>query len=117
MKLSSIPLDLEKAVQGAMIVGDGKVYYDYEEGVKKDTGGYAYDVLAPMLEYTKILVKVPGELKSSIQYVGKPIPVIFEGISGRAYQDYRKGTIELSVTAERISIADKTGIRLNGKGE
>lgn len=117
MKLSSLPIDVQKLVQGAMIAGEGKPYYDYEEGVKKDTGGYAYDCLMPMADYNKIAVKISGELKPIIPYHGKPIPVVFEGVTGKAYQNFRKGgEIEVSITAEKISVADKSNIRLN-KGE
>lgn len=36
MKLSSLPIDMEKVLQGVMLVGDGKMYNDYaEETVRK----------------------------------------------------------------------------------
>lgn len=117
MKLSSLPIDMEKVLQGVMLVGDGKMYNDYAEGVKQDTGGYAYDCLAPMLNYEKLMVKIPGKLEPIISYTGKPIPVTFEGVAGKAYQNFRKGgEIELSVMAEKISVADKSSVKLN-RGE
>ena len=98
MKLSSLPIDMEKVLQGVMLVGDGKMYNDYAEGVKQDTGGYAYDCLAPMLNYEKLTVKIPGKLEPIISYTGKPIPVTFEGVAGKAYQNFRKGgEIELRI--------------------
>ncbi len=117
MKLSSLPIDMPKVLQGVMLVGEGKPYNDYTEGVKQDTGGWAYDCLAPMLNYEKLTVKIPGELKPIIPYAGKPIPVIFEEVTGKVYQNFRKGgEIELSVMAEKISVADKSSVKLN-RGE
>lgn len=117
MKLSSLPIDVQKLAQGAMIAGEGKPYYDYEEGIKKDTGGYAYDCLMPMAEYNKVMVKVPGKQEADIKYQGKPIPVTFEGLRGNAYQNYRKGgEIEISLMAEKINMSDNRNLRIN-KGE
>lgn len=117
MKLSSLPIDMPKVVQGVMLVGDGKPYNDYIEGVKQDTGGFAYDCLAPMLNYEKLTVKIPGKSEPIIPYAGKPIPVTFEGVTGKAYQNFRKGgEIELSIMAEKISVADKSSVKLN-RGE
>ena len=53
MKLSSLPLDAERLVKGAMIVGEGRAYNDWIEGVKQDSGGYAYEVLFPEADYEK----------------------------------------------------------------
>ena len=39
-KLSVLPIDMIKLVKGAMIVGEGRPYYDYYEGIKQETGGY-----------------------------------------------------------------------------
>lgn len=117
MKLSSLPIDMPKVLQGAILVGDGKPYNDYKEGLRQDTGGHVYECISPMLDYEKIKVKIPGELKPIIPYAGKPIPVTFEGVTGKAYQNFRKGgEIELSIMAEKISVADKSSVKLN-RGE
>ena len=64
MRLSDLPLDFSGILSNAMWVGQGKIYFDYKEEVKQNTGGYAYECLCPNLAYSKVMVKVPGEQKA-----------------------------------------------------
>ena len=45
MRLSDLPLDFSGILSNAMWVGQGKIYFDYKEEVKQNTGGYAYECL------------------------------------------------------------------------
>lgn len=116
MKLSSLPIDVERLVKGAMIVGEGRAYNDWIEGVKQDSGGYAYEVLFPEADYEKSPLKVSGEQKPSIPYNGKPIPIMLEGVTAKAYQNFKTGRIELSIQAESISV-EKHNLRMNRGGD
>lgn len=116
MKLSSLPIDVQKLMCGAMIVGEGRAYNDWIEGVKQDTGGYAYEILFPEADYEKNIVKVVGEQKPIIPYNGKPIPVVLEGVNAKAYQNFKTGQIELSIYAEKIS-TERQNIKMNRGGE
>ncbi len=116
MKLSSLPIDVQKLVRGAMIVGEGRAYNDWIEGVKQDSGGYAYEVLFPEADYEKSPVKVTGEQKPIIPYNGKPIPVVLEGVTAKAYQNFKTGQIELSIHAEKISV-ERHNIKMNRGGD
>ncbi len=116
MKLSSLPIDVQSLVRGAMIVGEGRAYNDWIEGVKQDSGGYAYDVLFPEVDYEKSPLKVAGEQKPSIPYNGKPIPVVLEGVTAKAYQNFKTGRIELSIYAEKISV-ERQNIKMNRGGD
>lgn len=116
MKLSSVPIDVQKLMCGAMIVGEGRAYNDWIEGVKQDTGGYAYEILFPEADYEKNIVKVAGEQKPSIPYNGKPIPIVLEGVTAKAYQNFKTGRIELSIQAESIGV-EKHNIRMNRGGD
>ena len=40
MRLSDLPLDFSGILSNAMWVGQGKIYFDYKEEVKQNTGGY-----------------------------------------------------------------------------
>ena len=52
MRLSDLPLDFSGILSNAMWVGQGKIYFDYKEEVKQNTGGYAYECLCPNLSYS-----------------------------------------------------------------
>lgn len=114
MKISSLPIDENRLVRGAMIVGEGRAYNDWIEGVKQDSGGYGYEILFPEADYEKNIVKISGEQKSIIPYNGKPIPVVLEGVTAKAYQNFKTGQIELSIYAEKIS-AER--LKMNKGGE
>ncbi len=117
MKLSALPIDVERLAKGAMIVGEGRAYNNWSsEGVKQDSGGYAYEVLFPEADYEKNIVKVAGEQKPSIPYNGKPIPIVLEGVTAKAYQNFKTGRIELSIQAESIGV-EKHNIRMNRGGD
>ena len=116
MKLSSLPIDVQKLVRGAMIVGEGRAYNDWLEGVKQDSGGYGYECLLPEVDYEKGLIKVSGVQKPIISYNGKPIPIILEGVIAKAYQNFKTGQIELSIYAEKISV-EKHNLKMNRGGE
>ena len=73
MRLSDLPLDFSGILSNAMWVGQGKIYFDYKEEVKQNTGGYAYECLCPNLSYSKVMVKVPGEQKADPCYVRRII--------------------------------------------
>lgn len=116
LNLSDLPLDTTKiAKSDILLVGEGRISLKYADGIKTDEiEGITYNCIHPALNYEKIPVKVLGETKPSIKYEGTPVKVVFEGVTGRAYQDFKRGgEIKLSLTATAISRVDTKTLKMN----
>lgn len=116
--LSKLPINVEKLMTGAMVVSNGRPYAKYVEGIKSGNAGTAYDVLLPILEYQKVVVKIEGEMTPSITYAGIPLAVTFSGLVCKAYRDFGKtGETKLSITAKEIHLIDKTRVKMNREAQ
>ncbi len=119
IKLKDLCIDFEESILGSnlLLIGEGKVYNNYREGVKVGPGGISYPCLSEKLGFEKIDIKVPGTTIPQIVFDGKPIPVKFEGLEGKAWQDFSaKGEIKLSLTAKSIVSAvsgNKENLKMN----
>ena len=117
IKLKDLCFDVVKTLQGELVVVEKeKAYYEYNEGVRGNQCGWEYMCLSEALNYDKIAIKVQGWIdKPQIEYEGKPIRVMFEGLEGKVWQDFsNKGEIKLSITATSIaSLADKPRLKMN----
>lgn len=112
--LSKLPIDGKQVVANAMLVGAGRAYSKYSEGVRTGKAGTAYNVLLPVLDYLNVLVKIEGEMSPSIEYSGTPIPVTFSEVYCKAYRDFKNGgEIKLSITAKGIQVVDKNRMKIN----
>lgn len=109
IKLSNLVIDVPKTLEGDIfLLEKPRVYENYEEGVKTGPAGLAYTCLCEGLNFEKQVVKVPGVIEPSFEYEGKPIRVTFDGIEGKAWQDFsNKGEIKLSLTAKKIMPAEE----------
>ena len=111
IKLQDLQIDIHSMFKDdVLLIGEGHPFQKYVDGVKTDDIGGVTG-----MNYEKVSVKVRGETKPSIQYEGTPIKVIFEGLEGKAYQDFRHGgEIKLSLSASAILRADtKTTLKIN----
>lgn len=112
--LNKLPIDFDKLLSDVQLIGEGRPYAKYEEGVKTGIGGTAYNVLVPCLEYQTLTVKVAGELTPSVHFSGSPVPVKFAGVTGKAYQDFqRNGEIKLSIFADSVHVVEKNRLKMN----
>lgn len=118
IKLGDLKIDISATIgDTALLVEEPRPYFNYNEGVKGDVAGTAYTVLLPALNYDKQTIKIPNEISPAIEYKGAPVNVIFKGLTGKAYQDFRNnGVIKLSIMAEGISLAEQEQPRLRLKG-
>lgn len=98
-----------------LLIGEGQPFLKYVEGIKTDEiGGVSYECLNTGMNFEKVFVKVTNESKPSIKYEGTPIKVVFEGLEGRAYQDFKHGgEIKLSLTATAISQVETKTLKMN----
>ena len=117
IKLQDLQIDIHSMFKDdVLLICEGHPFQKYVDGVKTDDiGGVTYECVNTGMNYEKVSVKVRGETKPSIQYEGTPIKVIFEGLEGKAYQDFRHGgEIKLSLSASAILRADtKTTLKIN----
>ena len=116
LKFKDLIIDIPSMFkQDILLIGEGHPFLKYEEGVKTDEiGGVSYECINTGMNYEKVIVKVTGEIKPSISYQGTPIKVAFEGLEGKAYQDFKRGgEIKLSLTATAISQIETKTLKMN----
>ncbi len=116
IKLKNLKFDIEQTLKGELLlIDEPRVYENYEEGVKTGPAGRAYNCIAEGLNYEKVMIKVPSLDEPQIEYEGKPIRVMFEGLEGKVWQDFsNKGEIKLSVSAKKIvPIIEKKSFKVN----
>ena len=118
MKLKDLSFDVKKTVDGKLLLVEKPTEYEgYKDGVKTGSEGLRYTVLCEKLNFDKITIKIPGKLTPSIVYEGTPVPVSFEGLEGKVWQDFNNhGEIKLSLTATDIKVAGEKHIKVNNGG-
>ena len=77
-------------------------WYTYNDGVKGDQCGYAYEVCVPANNLERMTVKVPGEQRVDAPETGY-LRVTFENLLVSPYVT-SEGRLGLSATADGISL-------------
>lgn len=115
--LNCLKFNIEDTVKEGTIflIGKPRVFEKYEEGVKVGFGGMSYPCLFEGLNFEKLVVKVAGTIEPQVNYEDVPVPVTFEGLEGKLWQDYKnRGEVKLSLTAKRIvPMEEKQRLRIN----
>ena len=114
MKPSDVNINFEKTVGDLMLIGEPKEVYSYENG--KPTNqlqAIGYPVISTKL-LEKLTIKVK-ELKPSIEFHGKPIPVALTNVDAKLWQDFNSNEIKVSVTADSIAVQNR--VKVNKGGE
>lgn len=104
--LKHIKLDMKSTLSSGtvLLIEKPRVYENYDEGVKTGPAGLAFLCLCESLNFEKLTIKVPGSTVPQVEYKGEPIPVTFEGLEGKLWQDFKNGgAVRLSVTAKSIA--------------
>lgn len=116
IKLKDLAFDIEKTLEGKiLLLEEPRVYEGYKEGVKTGAEGLAYTCLCEGLNYEKQTIKIAGSIQPPFEYNGTPIPVEFEGLEGKVWQEWsNKGEIRLSVSAKGIKPIAEKRIKLGG---
>lgn len=118
--LKFVKVDVEEAVKAGavLLIEKPRVFEKYEDGVKTGLGGLSYLCLFEGFNYEKLTVKIPGITEPKINYKDEPIPVTFEGLEGKLWQDFKNGgEVKLSLSATNIlPVEDKPRLRMN-KGD
>lgn len=116
MKLNDLVIDYDSSLAGTnYIVDEPKVYEGYKEGVKTGPEGIIYTVMSEGLNFDKVNIKVAGSLVPITRYEGKPIPVEFDNLDGKVWQDFKTHEIKISLTAKAIHlVGDSKRIKIEG---
>lgn len=119
--LKLVKVDMEEMVKDGtiLLIGKPRVFEKYEDGVKVGVGGLTYPCLFEGLDFEKMSVKVPGVVEPQVSYEDEPIQVIFEGLEGKLWQDFKNGgEVRLSLTAKSIQpFNEKARIKMNNGGK
>lgn len=115
MKLADVAFDFSEAFGDLMLIGDGKEVYVYVDGKRtNDLEAIGYLVISTT-NWEKFTVKV-REKTPSVQFTGKPVPVVFTNVEVKLWQDFRSNEIKVSATADSIEIVNSSRLKL-GKGD
>lgn len=114
--LKHIKIDMESTLENGtiLLIEEPRVYENYDEGVKTGPAGLAYHCLCEGLNFEKLTIKVPGSTVPQMEYKGEPVPVTFEGLEGKLWQDFKNGgAVKLSVNAKNITPIDNKRLKMN----
>lgn len=117
--LKHLVINVEESIGQKLLLLNVRPYAGYKEGVKGEQEGLTFNCVCEKMDYEKIDIKIAGLLQPPFTFDGTPIPVQFEGLSGKVWQDWsNKGEVKLSLTAENIRpLADKRSIKIGGEKE
>lgn len=107
-------IDAEKTL-GELVAVQSNPYNKYSEGIKGVQEGIKFSCLSKTLGYEKVEIKVAGLMNEPFPLDGTPVPVEFEGLEAKVWQDWRNGgEIKLSITAKAIRPLAEKRIKLGG---
>jgi len=113
--LKCLAIDMKQTIGETLLLLGIRPYMSYKEGIRGDQEGLTFTVLSETLGYEKVDVKISGLLEVPFPFDGNPVPVTFEGLEGKLWQDWSaKGEVKLSLSAKGIKPAGKN-IRLRGE--
>ena len=88
----------------------------YIEGIKGEQEGITVTCLSERMAYEKVDVKIVGLMELPFEFNNTPIPVSFEGLEGKIWQDWEhKGELKFSISAQGIKPLSSKHIKLEGE--
>lgn len=119
--LKLVKVDIEKMMEEGtvLLIGKPRIFEKYEDGVKTGPGGLSYPCLFQGLDFEKMSVKVSGAIEPQVKYKDEPIPVTFQGLEGKLWQDFKNsGEVKLSLTAKSIMpVNEKARLKMSAGGK
>ncbi|MDE7199734.1 MAG: hypothetical protein K2O15_12750 [Lachnospiraceae bacterium] len=111
-------IDAKKTIGEKLLLLGVRPYAGYNEGVKGGQEGENFNCLSEAMGYEKIDIKIAGLLQPPFEFDGTPIPVEFEGLEAKVWQDWNnKGEVKLSITAKAIKPLSAKQVKLGGDKE
>lgn len=108
-------IDAERTIGKNVLALECHRDFNYNEGVKGMQKGLKFKCLSEVMGYEKVDVKIDGIMEPPFELDGTPVPVVFEGLSVKVWQDFsNKGELKLSVTATAIKPIGGKQIKIGG---
>lgn len=112
--LNCIVINAQETIGDKLLLLDVRPYASYKEGVRGEQEGLTFNCLSEALGFEKIDVKVAGLLNPPFEFDGTPVPVVFENVAAKIWQDWNnKGAVRISFTATDIKVTQK--IKIGGE--
>lgn len=113
--LKDLKIDVEKTIGQRVFALEARPCFEYKEGIKGMQEGTTFQCLSEKMNYEKIDVKVIGLMQLPFEFTGTPVPVEFEGLEAKVWQDWsNKGEVKLSISAKAIRPLAAKQIKLGG---
>lgn len=110
-----IVINVEETVGNKLLLLGVRPYAGYKEGVKGEQEGLTFNCLSEAMDYEKIDIKVAGLMQPPFEFDGTPIPVEFEELEAKIWQDWNnRGEVKLSITAKDIRPLGGKQIKIGG---
>lgn len=108
-------IDAEKTVGNRLFALESRKCFKFNEGIKGEQEGLTFSCLSEKMNYEKIDIKVAGLMEVPFELSGTPVPVEFEGLEAKVWQDWsNKGELKLSITAKGIRPLGTKQIKIGG---
>lgn len=113
--IKNLVVNAKETLGDKLLLLETRPYAKYIEGIRGEQEGITVTVLSETLGYDKIDVKISEFMELPFAFDGTPIPVEFEGLKAKVWQDWNnKGEVKLSVTATGIRPLTGKQIKLEG---
>ena len=111
MQLSDLVIDWNETIGRNLMAVESKPVYAWVDGKKTDViASYAISVVAPRMKFDKITVKIPNTGKVPLEFSDEepePIGCEFHGLTGKAYMDYKTGSVKFSISADSVEVVEE----------
>ena len=108
-------INAKETIGDKLLMLESRKYDKYVEGIRTEQEGLKITILSEAMGYEKVDIKIAGLMELPFAFDGTPIPIEFEGLEARVYQEWSsKGEVKLSVTATGIRPLTGKQIKLEG---
>lgn len=108
-------INAKETLGDKLLMLESRKYDKYVEGIRTEQEGLKITILSEAMGYEKVDIKIAGLMELPFAFDGTPIPIEFEGLEARVYQEWSsKGEVKLSVTATGIRPLTGKQIKLEG---
>lgn len=113
--INHLVVDVRKTIGDKLLLLEVRPYAKYIEGIRGEQEGVTITVLSEFMCFEKVDVKIAGLKELPFAFDGTPIPIEFEGLEAKVWQDWNnRGEVKLSISATGISPLTGKQIKMEG---
>ena len=114
--LKNVVINAEETLGKNVLALEVRPNFHFSEGIKGAQKGLTFKCLSEAMNYEKVDIKVDGLMEPPFEINETPVPVVFEGLEVKLWQDWsNKGEVKLSITAKAIKPLASKQIKLGGE--